>query len=119
MWPRTCLSTGGPIVAYVRVCRVSTVCRCTDWEETTRDDPKLRAAGYVRDRVWSCHPWEPECGICPVRDGAKESARHRSDRLDGWPELGSAKGQSPILLRGPVQQRPHHDRGWIAKHRDI
>ena len=33
--------------------------------------------------------------------------------------MGRAQGQGTLLIRGPVQQRPQHDRGWIADHRHI
>ena len=40
-----------------------------------------------------CHSWERECGTGPIDGGAKESARHRRDRLDGCTDVGRRQGQ--------------------------
>src|SRR5262245_18952045 len=56
-------------------------------KETKRDDAKTRIGSDLHNPVYGCPSWKLKCRASPIRAGATESARHRSDRLDSCPDV--------------------------------
>ena len=83
------------------------------------EDAKPRVECCVRSPGCCFQSGELQCRAGPIRAGSRQSSRHRRDRLVSEPEMGRAQGEGAFRLRGPVQQRPHHDRGRIADRRDV